>query len=127
MNIAQSITPTRGYVLGEVLSEERKTASGLYIATTLKKGIPPKRIRVTALGAPTHDKKWIGKDHETDGAEVNRFRLKSKNGQPIEKPWHFQEGDTIYIKPHVGIKATINGKEMMFVRRGDIIGIEDGS
>jgi co-chaperonin GroES (HSP10) len=128
MNITQDIKPNRGYVLGEVVSEERKTDSGLYIATTLKKGIPPKRVRVISIGKPTLVKRENGKIKEIDGKEATRWKIAyDSKGNPKEKAWGFEEGDTIFIKPHTGIRIQINGRLCMFLKRGDILGVEEGS
>lgn len=127
MMITQEIRPLRGMILAERLSEERVTASGLYIVPTLKKGIPAKRVKILAMGAETWKMKHAGTDKEIDGKEIIRWKVQSKDGKPIEKPWHYKVGDVLYVKPHVGIKATINGKECLFLRRGDVIGVANGS
>lgn len=125
MTITQEIIPTRGHILGEILSEEHLTDSGLWIAPTLKKGIPPKRVRILAIGKPTFVKKENGKIKEIDGKEVTRWKIcYDEKGNPKEKPWHYKTGDTIYVKPHTGIRQTINGTRCAWYRRDDVIGCE---
>lgn len=119
------IIPTRGYILGEVLTEDRTTQSGIRIVGTLKKGIPPKRVRIIALGLPTSDKKYLGQVTERDGKKKSIWIPKlSKNGNIKEIQWHYKTGDVLHIKPHTGIPQTINGKKHLFLRRNDIIGYE---
>ena len=111
------INPTRGYILSEVLSEEKLLPSGLWLATTTKKGVPPKRVKVIALGLPTYATKPL-KRVVKGKPQVVWVKLSK------EKPWHFKTGDILYIKPHAGIPIWIDQKNHLFLKRGDIIGVD---
>ena len=119
------INPTRGIILGEVLSEDKLLSSGLWIATTIKKGIPPKRVKVTAIGKPTWETKPY-KQKNMKGKEITHWKVKAdERGNPKEKKWHFKVGDTLFIKPHSGIELWVDNKKHLFLKRGDILGVEN--
>ena len=128
---SEKISPTRSYILGLVLSEDKLLPSGLWLATTTKKGIPPKRVKIIALGKPTYKKKVFAVSviaRDARGTEtmhrVTKFKVLYKNGRPIEQPWSYKVGETLYIKKGSGIPIWIDQKDHLFLKRGDILGVE---
>ena len=125
--------PLRGKILGEILSEEKIMPSGIIIVPkeNLKRGTDPKRVKVIAIGKPNYKKKAYsvavpardGRGTETQH-RITKFKLEKKNGKPIEQERHYKEGDIIYIRKGAGVPVWINQKRHLFLKRGDILGVE---
>ena len=90
--------PTRGKILAEVLSDIKKTASGLFLADTIKE--VPHQGRVIATGSPAADKR---------GKEI--------------KPC-CQVGDIVHFKRQWLSFWEKDGKKYVFLKNDDIVGRE---
>ncbi len=92
-----SVKPLQDRLLIQRLSEEEKTAGGIYIPETAKE--KPQKGEVIATGA--------GKVNE-DGKHI---------------PLEVKNGDKILFSKYSGTELKLNGKEYLMIREDDVLGI----
>ena len=90
--------PTKGKLLGEVISGDRETASGLIIVEIKTK--KHRKVRVLAVGQDFEDSKGV------------------------RQAYRAKPGDTAYFKLAEGQKVKINGKECLILENSDIVGVD---
>ena len=95
--MATKIRPLHDWVIVERLEAEERSAGGIIIPDTAKE--KPQEGRVIAVGK--------GKRND-DGTLI---------------PMDVKEGDRILFSKYAGSEVKIDGKETMFVREGDILGV----
>lgn len=91
------ITPTKGKIFCEIISDREVSTGGIIMATTIKEA--PKRARVISIGEPKPDEK--GK-------------------LPVI---NFKQGDIVFFKKNFGVKCTIDGKPCIFLKMEEITGV----
>jgi chaperonin GroES len=93
-----NLQPTAGYILIDSVTEEKKTASGLYLPDNAT-GEKPQKGRIIAVG-----------DDEV-----------TENGTKRTSP--AKVGDEVIYKKWGGNEVKIDGKEYLFVKFDDILAI----
>lgn len=97
MTVSLKITPASGYILVEPTKTERKTASGIVLPDSHEE--KPQKGKVLAVG----------------GAEITESGVKRK--APCEV------GETVIYKEWGGNEYKEGGKEYLFIKFEDILGI----
>ena len=92
-----NVKPLSDRLLIQRLSEEEKTAGGIYIPDTAKE--KPQKGEVIAVGA--------GKTTE-DGKQI---------------PLEVKSGDKVLFSKYSGTELKLNGQEYLMIREDDVLGI----
>lgn len=100
--------PLPGYVLISPIEDEGKSAGGVYLPDSSKD--KPMKGKVVEVGGPT--------------LEMRKTVLKYKVDINFLMP---KEGKIVYYKKWVNETVASDGKEYLFVRFEDLLGIENDS
>lgn len=108
MNINISkLRPTRGKLIGEILSGDYVSRGGIFIVNSLKKKTPEK-VKILAIAR---------QERETN---YPRF----ENAKGVDELYRAKPGQTAYIKRREGQRMTIDRKDYLVIENIDIVAVE---